>query len=97
MNYEEINLLQAKELLNKQNARMVDVRSRMEYELRHIEGALHLPLEKISFEAEDQIEDKGQPIILYCRSGHRTKTARMILEDLGYESVYDLGSIDKWQ
>lgn len=68
----------------------------MEYELGHIEGTLHIPLEKISFEAEDIIEDKSQPIILYCRSGHRTKTARAILEDLGYEAVYDLGSINKW-
>ncbi|MGL4343962.1 MAG: rhodanese-like domain-containing protein [Cellulosilyticaceae bacterium] len=96
MRQTEITEIEAKNLMHTQQAVLLDVRSLMEYQEGHIQKAIHIPLEKIAYEIEEMIENKQQPIVLYCRSGMRTKTARMILENLGYKKIYDLGGIYKW-
>lgn len=97
MKFDEISAIEAKEIIEQQQAVVLDVRSQMEYKEGHIKNAHHVPLEKLAYEIEEIVEEKQLPIILYCRSGHRTKTARLILDDLGYQAVYDLGGIYKWE
>lgn len=87
---------------NKEDIVLLDVRTLEEYEEVHIEGALLLPVQKLSQEALTKIglgEDaKDKEIILYCRSGARSQTAYKILESLGYTNVKSVsGGMIHWQ
>lgn len=75
---------------------LLDVRTPEEYEEGHIEGAINIPLKNLSYDVENEIEDKETMIYLYCRSGVRVITAGQILQDLGYENVYNMGGIISW-
>lgn len=75
---------------------LLDVRTPEEYEEGHIEGAINIPLKSLSYDVENEIEDKETVIYLYCRSGVRVITAGQILQDLGYENVYNMGGIISW-
>lgn len=93
-----ISYVDAKEQLINNGAILIDVRTEEEYNARHIDGAILLPLDTISEEAvADVIETKDTTIIVYCRSGNRSHQAMEQLKSLGYEDVYDLGSIDNWE
>ena len=91
--YQTIDYNEAKDLIYNGNTFLIDVRSEIEYNNSHIKGAISIPL--------DQIENinyaKNINLIVYCRSGSRSKTAALKLLDLGYVNVYDLGSMDNWQ
>lgn len=91
--YQTIDYNEAKDLIYNGNTFLIDVRSEIEYNNSHINGAISIPL--------DQIENinyaKNINLIVYCRSGSRSKTAALKLLDLGYVNVYDLGSMDNWQ
>lgn len=77
---------------------IIDVRTEEEYNENHIENAILMTLSTIDKEtAEKNIESKDSIVIVYCKSGTRSKQAQEILNDLGYINVYDLGSIDNWQ
>lgn len=87
----------AVELIDK-GAIIVDVRTDAEYDERHIENALLIPLDTISEDVlEEKIRDKDSYIIVYCKSGSRSKKAQEELNNLGYTNVYNLGSIDNYQ
>jgi rhodanese-related sulfurtransferase len=75
---------------------LVDVRTLSEYQSGHIEGALLLPLDTISTQAESVIPDKEAVYIIYCRSGNRSSQAVSLLYSMGYISLYDLGGIIDW-
>ncbi len=76
-------------------ALLIDVRTKEEYDENHITGAINIPLSDIE---EGNIDyDKDTVIIVYCRSGNRSATAAEKLIDLGYTSIYDLGSINNWK
>ena len=93
----KIGVEQVKEMLdNKEEVVLVDVRSAEEFAKGHIEGAVNVPLQKLSYEVEDVIEDKEAMIILYCESGRRAMQAALILEELAYNNVYDMGGILGW-
>ena len=87
----------AKEMLD-QNSEiiLVDVRTKSEYDEGHIEGALLLPLDTISEDAQDKIPNKNKIYIIYCRSGNRSNTASNLLTSMGYAFVYDMGGIIDW-
>lgn len=91
--YQTVNYEQAKNLIYNGNTFLVDVRSEAEYTGGHIEGAISIPLDKI----DDIKLAKNINLIVYCRSGSRSKSAALKLLDLGYVNVYDLGSMDNWQ
>lgn len=77
---------------------IVDVRTEREYNERHIENALLIPLDTINEGVlEEKIRDKDSYIIVYCKSGSRSKKAQEELNNLGYTNVYNLGSIDNYQ
>lgn len=93
----KISVEQVKEMIEKdEKVVLLDVRSEEEFAEGHIDGAINIPLQKLSYEVEYEIEDKEEMIILYCRSGVRTIQAAMILEELGYTNVHDMGGIISW-
>lgn len=94
---ERLSMEEAKINLDKDTSiLLLDVRTREEYALGHIEGAVNIPLQELEESAEEELDDKEQTIYLYCRSGVRTLSAASILEELGYNKVYDIGGIIAW-
>ena len=88
----------AMDFVNNSKAVLIDVRTFEEFEVNHIEGAINIPVDEITKERLKEItEDKLDNIIVYCRSGNRSKTAAIKIIELGYTNVYDLGSIDNWK
>ena len=75
---------------------IVDVRTQEEFDEAHIEGATLIPNETIGDKDPQQLEDKDAEILLYCRSGRRSKEAAEKLVALGYTAVYDFGGIIDW-
>lgn len=75
---------------------IIDVRTISEYASGHIENAMNIPLDKIGT-IEDTITDKNKKIIVYCRSGNRSREAAEKLLKLGYTNVYDMKGLDAWE
>lgn len=96
--YMQITAEQAKEIMDTQEeALIVDVREQSEYDEGHIPGAVLLPVGTISEEtAAEVISDKDATVLVYCRSGNRSKTAAQALADLGYTQVCEFGGIRDW-
>ncbi len=94
----KVNYVKAKELIINNQAIMVDVRTGDEYNEGHIDGALLLTVDGITEEsAKNVIGDTDTYVIVYCKSGVRSNEAYEKLKALGYEHVYDLGSMDNWK
>jgi len=73
---------------------LVDVRTPAEYEAGHIPTAVNIPVDVIG--PRPPAVPKDTLIVVYCRSGNRSATARKILVDLGYTNVVDFGAVSKW-
>ncbi|MCL2401908.1 MAG: rhodanese-like domain-containing protein [Oscillospiraceae bacterium] len=91
-----ISHAEALEMIEQGDVIILDVRSLSEFMEGHIENAVSLPLEQIGNYAESAIPDKDQTILVYCRSGNRSRTASYELIALGYTRVYDFGGINGW-
>ncbi|KZX14606.1 thiosulfate sulfurtransferase PspE precursor [Methanobrevibacter cuticularis] len=77
---------------------LVDVRSKEEYDERHIPNSILIPLDNISHDITDQVKDKSEKLFLYCRSGRRSKLAAEKLADTGYNNIYLLeGGLNNWK
>jgi len=88
----------ALKLINDSSATIIDVRTESEYNEGHIEDAILFTLDTINEStAKDKIKAKDSYVIVYCRSGNRSKQAQELLNSLGYTNVYNLGSISNWQ
>jgi len=72
------------------------VRTEEEFAAGHIEGAVLIPDYEIGEKAESVLKDKGQLILVYCRSGRRSKNAASELVTLGYTNVKEFGGIIDW-
>jgi len=87
--------------LVKNGALLLDVRSKEEYDVEHIEGSIHLPYQEIknkkSFLDSLSKGNKKKDIVVYCRSGRRSSIAKKELENLGYENVINHGGISSWK
>ena len=95
--YEQITQEQAKELLDsEEDYILLDVRTQLEYDEGHIPGATLLPDYEVSEKAEELLPDKDQLILVYCRSGNRSKSASRTLAELGYTNVKEFGGIRDW-
>ena len=95
--YEMITARQAKEIMDTQDGYVIlDTRTEEEYETGHIPGAIVISHEEIKEKAEQVLTDKGQLILVYCRSGRRSKLAAQDLVDLGYTNVKEFGGIIDW-
>ena len=93
--YKTINKEETLKLINDKDAVLIDVRSTLEYKQGHINGAKSYPVTTIINNIKEDYE-KDTYLIVYCQSGSRSKTAAQGLIELGYENVYDLGSINNW-
>lgn len=76
-------------------ARLLDVRTRQEYEAGHVEGALLIPYDEVEARAAE-VGPPGEPVVVYCRSGRRSAIAAKTLRKLGFTQVHDLGPMDAW-
>lgn len=95
--YEMITAQQAKEIMDTQEGYVIlDTRTEEEYEQGHIPGAIVISNEEIKEKAESVLTDKDQLILVYCRSGRRSKLAAQDLADLGYTNVKEFGGIIDW-
>ncbi len=95
--FQTISVQEAKEMMDSGEAIIiVDVRTREEYEAGHIPGALLIPNETISDQQPELLPDQSATILVYCRSGNRSRQASQKLADMGYTAVYDFGGIIDW-
>lgn len=95
--YTQISQEEAKERMAREDGHLLlDVRRRDEYDQGHIPGAVCLPNETIGETAPAELPDKDQVLLIYCRSGNRSKQAAQKLADLGYTNVYEFGGILDW-
>ena len=94
--YKKITSDEAKNIMSTQKAIVVDVRSLEEYNEGHIPNAISVPLETIENEAEIKLKNKDDLILVYCRSGRRSREAALKLIEKGYTNVIDFGGIQDW-
>ena len=95
--YKQISQEQAKEMMEKDDGHVVvDVRRQDEYDAGHIPGAILIPNESIGTERPEELPDPDQIILVYCRSGNRSKQAAQKLFDMGYTNIYEFGGITDW-
>ena len=88
---------EAKEIMDSEEGYIIlDVRTREEYDEGHIPGAILIPNTEIEAKAEDVLTDKDQLILVYCRSGRRSKIAAEALAELGYTNIMEFGGILDW-
>ena len=75
---------------------ILDVRTQEEYDEGHIPGAILIPYTQIGEKANEMLPDKDQLILVYCRSGRRSKIAAEALVELGYTNIKEFGGIIDW-
>ena len=94
--YEQITQEAAKEM-DTQEVIVLDVREQDEYDSSHIPRAVLLPVGTIDEDtAAEVIPEKDSTVLVYCRSGNRSKTASSTLAELGYTNIYEFGGINTW-
>ena len=95
--YMNITPAEAKKLMDtEEDYVLLDVRTQEEYDDGHIAGAILIPDTEIRDRAEQELTNKDQLILVYCRSGRRSKLAAEILEELGYTRIREFGGILDW-
>lgn len=95
--YAQITQEEAKRLMDTRTDLVIlDVREQDEYDAGHIPGAVLMPYTRAAELAPSMLPDKGQTILVYCRSGRRSKIAAQTLADLGYTDVREFGGIIDW-
>ena len=95
--YVNITAKEAKRIMDSEDGYVIlDVREQDEYDAGHIPGAILLPYTQIEEKAEEELTDKDQLILVYCRSGRRSKIAAEALAELGYSNIKEFGGIIDW-
>ena len=95
--YAQISQDEAKLMMKDDDGHViVDVRRADEYAKGHIPGAILIPNEEIGTEPPEELPDKNQIILVYCRTGRRSKEASQKLAEMGYVNVYEFGGIEDW-
>jgi len=95
--FKSIKPVEAKKMLESEKGIvLLDVRTEPEYNEGHIPGSTLIPLDLLLDKVEGKIPNKDTKILIYCRSGNRSKQAAEMLTSKGYKNVYDLGGIISW-
>ena len=95
--YVNITAEEAKQIMDSEEGYIIlDVRAQEEYDESHIPGAILIPHTEIEARAEEVLTDKDQLILVYCRSGRRSKIAAEALVELGYTNIKEFGGIIDW-
>ena len=96
--YRQISMDEAVKMMkNEKNYVILDVRRPDEYAKGHIPGAINVPNEEIGTEEIPELPDQSQLILVYCRSGRRSKEASEKLVKLGYTNIVEFGGILDWK
>ena len=96
--YQQITPGEAKRIMDSDEEHIIlDTREQDEYNQGHIKGAILIPYTEIENKASDMLPDKDKLILVYCRSGRRSKIAAETLSKLGYANVKEFGGIIDWQ
>ena len=96
--YEQITAEEAKRIMDSEEKHIIlDVREQNEYDEGHIKGAILIPYTEIENKAEEMLPDKDAQILVYCRSGRRSKIASESLAKLGYTNIKEFGGIIDWK
>ena len=95
--YVNITAEEAKQIMDGEEGYIIlDVREQDEYDAGHIPGAILIPYTQIKEKANEMLTDKDQLILVYCRSGRRSKIAAEALVELGYTNIKEFGGILDW-
>ena len=95
--YRQINMDEAITMMEEESGYIIlDVRTPEEFAEKHIPGALNIPNETIGTEEIPELPNKDQLILVYCRSGNRSKQASEKLVALGYTNIVEFGGINDW-
>ena len=95
--YQQITQEEAKNMMDTQEAIVLDVREQDEFDAGHIPGAVLLPVGTITKDTAAAVFPELDSVVLvYCRSGNRSKKASQALVDLGYTGIYEFGGINTW-
>ena len=96
--YKRISMDESKTLMEKEEGYiLLDVRTKGEYESGYIPGAINIPLSDIDEKIISSLPDKSQMILVYCRSGNRSREASDKLSKLGYTNILEIGGINAWK
>lgn len=95
--YRQILQEEAKEMMDTQDVIILDVREQTEFDSGHIPKSVLLPVASLTeATAAAAIPEKDSVVLVYCRSGNRSKAASQALADLGYKNVFEFGGINTW-
>ena len=95
--YRQVSMKEAVSIMETEdNYLILDVRTKEEYQEKHIPGAVNIPNETIGTEEIPELPAKDQLILVYCRSGNRSKQAAKKLSVLGYTNIIEFGGINDW-
>ena len=95
--YRQVSMDEAITMMEEESGYIIlDVRTPEEFADKHIPGAVNIPNETIGTEEIPELPDKDQLILVYCRSGNRSKQASEKLAALGYTNVVEFGGINSW-
>ena len=95
--YVEISAEDAKNIMDSEKDYIIlDVREQDEYDAGHVSGAILIPYTDIESKAPEMLPDKDKTLLVYCRSGRRSKIAAASLAELGYTNVKEFGGIIDW-
>jgi phage shock protein E len=87
----------AHELVARQGALLLDVRTPGEFSSGHLDGAVNIPVQELESKLASLTAKKDQDVVVYCRSGHRSSQAAEVLKKAGFTKVHDLGSLSNWK
>lgn len=95
--YKQITAEEAKKIMDSdEDFVILDAREQDEYDSGHIPGAILIPYTEVENKAESMLPDKDKQILVYCRSGRRSKIAAESLAKLGYTNIKEFGGIIDW-
>ena len=95
--YRQVNMDEAITMMEEDSGYIIlDVRTPEEFAVKHISGAINIPNETIGTDEKPELPDKDQLILVYCRSGNRSKQASEKLVALGYTNIVEFGGINDW-
>ena len=95
--YMNITAEEARQIMDSEDGYIIlDARTQEEYDQGHIPGSIVISHEEIAEKAEEVLTDKDQLILVYCRSGRRSKIAAEALVELGYTNIKEFGGIIDW-
>ncbi|MGH2531211.1 MAG: molybdopterin-synthase adenylyltransferase MoeB [Thermomicrobiales bacterium] len=94
----EVDTFQARNLINREQAAVLDVREQDEVDQGVIPGAVHIPRGFLEMRVEEAFRDKSQPVVVYCAGGVRSAFAAKAMQELGYRDVVSLaGGFGAWK